>query len=234
VEEYEHLKGENVTAGIFWNVNPRWNLALRYDSAFVGDIDFKSYLLSTVATAPPMYEHRKMSFPESWTVAAAYRPFDKLTIAGQISRTDWDDFYIKTAGGDKFSLVDGRDFTDPSYTDFKPTYNVRVGAEYVLIPDNTDAELDYLWTLRGGLFLDQEPASGARTLGAVTPGDGKPDNFYGIAFGVGLQAFNRVNVDVAYQARYGRGVNADQIRGLNEFEEDILTQRFIVSTVIYF
>lgn len=234
-EEYDDLRGENITAGILWNVNPRWNLALRYDSAFTGDIDYETRTVGSNIVNPVFEEEsREMSFPDSWTLAAAYRPYDKLTLALSITRTDWNDFYIETAAGEKFSLVDGTGLDEARHTEFDPTYTVRFGWEYVLIPDNLDANLDWLWSLRGGVFLDQEPASGRSKFDPQDKGDGEPENFYGVALGVGVQAFNRVNVDFAYQVRHGEGVNSDRIRGLDGFEQDFTQHRFLVSTIIYF
>jgi hypothetical protein len=43
-----------------------------------------------------------------------------------------------------------------------------------------------------------------------------------------------VNIDVAYQARFGLGVDSDRISGLEGFEEDIVQHRFLLSAVIYF
>lgn len=234
-EEYEDLRGENITAGLLWNVNPRWNLALRYDSAFTGDIDYKSRIDgSNIVTPVVVDERREMSFPDSWTVGAAYRPYDKLTLALSITRTDWNDFYVETAAGEKISLIDGTGLDEPRHAKFDPTYTVRLGMEYVLIPDDLDANLDWLWSLRGGVFLDQEPASGRSKYDPNDKGDGDPEDFYGFALGVGLQAYNRVNVDVAYQLRHGDGVNSDRILGLPGFEQDFTQHRFLVSTIIYF
>ena len=111
---------------------------------------------------------------------------------------------------------------------------VRLGGEYVFIPKNTGVELNRLWSVRGGLFFDQEPASG-RSIAAGRPiGDGKPDNFYGFAAGVGLLAFQRFNFDVAYQFRYGNDVNSDFSTGVESFSEDVIQHRLVFSTVIYF
>ena len=60
------------------------------------------------------------------------------------------------------------------------------------------------------------------------------NNFYGFAVGAGLQLFNRFNLDLAYQLRYGRGVNSDLIRGIEGFEQDVLQHRVLLSTVVYF
>lgn len=240
-DKYEDFEGENVTAGLLWNVAPKWNLALRYDSAFEGELKYKSSttirnsLFPNMITQSSSKESQKMSIPETWTLGVAYRHSDRLTLALQISRTDWNDFYLKDESGTKTSLVDGTDLDDPdTKTKFDPTHSIRFGVEYVFIPKKPDSDLKYLWSLRGGLIYDEEPASGRSSFAPNSQGRGKPDRFYGFALGAGLQAFQRVNFDVAYQLRYGDNVKSDLVRGLPGFHEDLLQQRIIFSSIIYF
>ena len=142
---------------------------------------------------------------------------------------------MERASGDRFSLIDGVDIDDPdTAADFDATYALRLGAEYVLIPQTTGTELNRLWSLRGGLFFDQEPASGRSIASGDLRGDGEADNFYGFSAGVGLLAFQRFNFDVAYQLRYGNNVNSDFIGGVRDFDEDFLQHRLLLSTVVYF
>ena len=108
------------------------------------------------------------------------------------------------------------------------------GLRQVHIPKQPEDTLPRLWSLRGGLFYDEEPASGRPSGNRSIEGDGKPDRFYGFAVGAGLLAFQRVNIDLAYQFRYGNGVNGDFVRGVPGFEEDFIQHRVLLSTVIYF
>jgi hypothetical protein len=105
----------------------------------------------------------------------------------------------------------------------------------VLLPKIPEETLKYLWTLRGGLFRDEEPASGARQS-VLSPGrgSGNPEPFYGAAVGVGCQMFQRVNIDAAYQIRFGNDVNRDLVRGVKGFDEDVVQHRILLSTVVYF
>lgn len=240
LDEYEDFKGENFTAGLLWNVAPKWNLSLRYDSGFTGDIDFKKTItqfdsnLGDLPTQTFAFD-QEMSMPDTIGFGVAYRRNDRLTLALHVSRTDWNDFYLEDPTGKKTSLVDGTDLSNPdTYTHFDPTHSVRFGAEYVFIPKNTDSELKYLWSLRGGLIYDEEPASDRSTFDPNSSGHGTPDRFYGYALGVGLQAFRRVNVDLAYQYRRGDDVKSDRVRGLPGFSEDYRQHRVILSSIIYF
>lgn len=236
-ESYSDFKGENFTLGLLWNPHPKWNIALRYDTGFEGSMKYKV----TERRSNPFFgdmvtiEQRKMKVPDTWTLGVANRVNDRLTLSLQASYTDWDDFYITEGDGTRISLVDGTDIDNPiTKTDLDPTVSLRFGAEYVLIPKNLSENLDYLWILRGGLIWDQEPASGRSTFDPNSKGDGNPDNFYGFATGVGLQVKQRVNIDLAYQFRYGDDVKQDRVRGLDGFKEDLVQHRVILSTIIYF
>jgi long-subunit fatty acid transport protein len=102
------------------------------------------------------------------------------------------------------------------------------------LPKNLDSELNYLWTLRAGLFYDEEPASGRTDHTVTTKGDGEADPFYGFTLGLGLLVHQRANFDIAYQLRKGDGVNVDLVQGILGFEEDVIQHRVLLSAVIYF
>ena len=236
-EAYEDFSGENFTIGLLWNPHPKWNLALRYDSGFQGDLRYTRRQRATNVFGPVSTTNEKqwVRVPDTWTFGVAHRPSDRLTLALQASYTDWNDFYITEADGSRVSLIDGLNIDDPATeTDFDATWSVRFGAEYVFIPKDQSENLDYLWIARGGLIWDQEPASGRKLTGLPSRGDGEPDDFYGAAVGVGLQIKQRVNLDLAYQVRYGDDVKSDRVTGLRGFKEDLFQQRVILSTIVYF
>ena len=247
-DEYKNFHGLNAVAGLLWNVTDKWSLAARYDTAFTGKAGFTSDTRFVVNTLFPEMtpfgsiqdkttttaETRRIRFPASVALGTAYRFSDRFTLSFDVTRTDWNDFYVKDAQGARHSLVDFSNIDDTSArTHFQPTYTVRLGAEYAFIPRKLDVDLKNLWTLRGGLFYDEEPAT-HKPPGAETGGSGKPDPFYGLAFGVGWLTHQRVNVDLAYQLRWGSRVNADFIRGIDGFKEDTLQHRVLLSTVVYF
>lgn len=245
-ERYEDFTGENVTLGVLWSPLDRFSFGMRYDSAFTGKADYSSSTLFGQVELPSglinllpesSKERREVHFPDSLALGVAWRTSDKFTLSLDVTRTDWNDFYVKTADGTRRSLVDFSNLNNSwTRTKFDPTYTVRLGWEYVFLPKEPEEKLGHLWSLRGGVFFDQEPATD-KSDGFRWPGDngsGKADNFYGCALGVGLQLGQRVNLDAAWQLRYGPGVNSDLIRGLDGFEEDVVQQRFLVSTVIYF
>ena len=231
-EEYRDFSGENVSIGLLWNIRDAWSIGARYDSSFSGDADYRrrGYAMSLIPSSgflsvTPHWtkEKRKVRFPSSFALGVAHRFSDRFTMSMDVTRTDWNDFYVKDASGIRYSLINAQKldtfFTSPS---FRSTYTVRLGGEYVFIPEYPGEELDRLWSVRGGVFYDQQPASK------------RPDDFWGLALGVGLLMNNRVNVDMAYQFRCGRDVNADFVRGVRGFSEDVYQHRVLMSTVIYF
>ena len=249
-EKYEKFRGTNVTAGLLWAPTHRINIGLRYDSAFTGRtdyssrMDFVSSLLPSLTNSSVFHDHslqtrkerRYVRFPASAAIGTAFRANDRLTVSMDVTRTNWKDFYVEDSDGYRYSLVDfGRMNNTLVRPRFKPTWTVRLGAERVLIPKQPTEELGALWSLRGGLFYDEQPATGRhqdfRRL--FSYGTGKPERFYGFALGAGVLAGRRVNIDIAYQLRFGNNVNRDLIRGVRGFSEDVIQHRALISTVIY-
>ncbi|MBI2422691.1 MAG: outer membrane protein transport protein [Candidatus Hydrogenedentes bacterium] len=245
-ESYEDFSGENFTAGLLWKVNPRWSLGLRYDSAFSGAADYTSFdLEARLNLASPAFtpllnvnrfsEERRIHLPATWAVGAAWRANDRLTLALDISRTGWNGLYVKDSRGRRFSLVDGTDWSNGAQrTGFDPAWTVRLGAEYTFIPREPGLDLPRLWTLRGGLSYEEEPASNRSSRYYFSRGDGTPDVFYGASVGVGVLLGQRVNLDLAWQLRYGPDVNRDLNPGVDGFNDDEVRHRVMLSAVFYF
>lgn len=252
-EEYKDFQGENFTFGLFWSLNDRWSVGLRYETAFTADVDYRSTEMGvrladvtqfpiTRMPSPSIFvnaanEKRKVRLPATFAIGAAYRKSDRLTVALDLTTTDWNDFYVEDTRGLKRSLVDASPQNLSSgKTHFDRTYTVRAGFEYLFLPEQLEERLDHLWSVRGGLFYDQEPATGKKRRGGMFAdrGNGDPESFYGIAAGVGLLYRQSVNFDLAYQLRYGDAVNRDYYRGVPGFNEDVFQHRILLSAVIYF
>jgi long-subunit fatty acid transport protein len=224
-ERYENFRGENLSIGVLWSPTDRWSFGGRWDSSFTADVDFERRLVDSRGllgmpnlTLARSEERRRVRLPDTYAFGLAYRANDRFTVSADVSMTDWNDFWVEAENGIRTSLVNDAPIEE---VDFDDTYTIRLGAEYVRIPKNPTPSLDRLWTLRGGLFFDQEPATG------------RPDNYYGLALGVGLLLDQRVNLDFAYQLRWGPGVNQDSFRGA-PIDEDVFQSRFLVSTTVYF
>lgn len=229
---YDDLSGENLSIGLLWSVNDRWSVGARYDTAWTGRADYRSREraiglnldgFSPFIRLRSVREPRDIRFPATIAAGVACRVNDRLTLACDVSRTDWNDFWFRGRDGNRVSLVNAGNLDAILFApEFDATWTARAGAEYVFIPKHPTERLDHLWTVRGGLVYDEEPATGS------------PDTFWGVAAGAGYLWKQRVNIDLAYQLRWGRGVNADFFRGIRGFEEDVYQHRLLVSTVIYF
>ncbi|MBI1321014.1 MAG: hypothetical protein GC168_18980 [Candidatus Hydrogenedens sp.] len=244
-ERYENIRGQNVTVGLLWHATSKLSLGLRYDSPLHASSDYTSFdrdlsflpnaAMPGLVNVAWAREKRDLRLPDTWALGAAYRFNDRLTLALDVTRTDWNDVYVASRRGMRYSLIDGADLNNPLRRNhFDPVYAVRLGAEYAFIPRQRGETLDYLWTMRGGVFLEQEPASGRDPRRRFAPGDGTPDDFYGVTVGVGVLLKQRVNIDLAYQYRFGNNVNGDLNPGVAGFEADEESHRLVLSTVVYF
>jgi len=231
-EHYTDFRGENLSLGVLWNPTSKISVGARYDTAFTGKVDYRLYAWrldgpfgpgrAGTANAAAKSERRAVRLPASVAVGGAYRFSDRLWAAFDVTRTDWNDFWFQEASGERRSLINAVNIESRDAERFRPTITARLGFERLLLPEELEETLDRLYTLRGGVFYDQEPAAG------------KPDDFYGAALGIGVLMNQRVNLDAAYQVRFGRGVNRDFFRGIPGFNEDVVQHRVLMSTVIYF
>lgn len=244
-ERYADVRGESVTLGALWHATPKLSLGLRYDSKLEAKAHYTAVdhdlrlvpnpAMPIVVNTSTVDEQRTLRFPDTFSLGAAYRKNDRLTFSLDISRTDWNSAEVETAAGKRYSLIDGADLDNPlRRTRFDAVHALRLGTEYLFLPNQRGETLDYLWSVRGGLFLEQEPASGRNPRRPLAPGDGRPDNFYGASLGVGLLMKQRINIDAAYQYRFGDDINGDLNPGVAAFRADEDSHRFILSTVIYF
>ncbi|MDP2325467.1 MAG: outer membrane protein transport protein, partial [Gammaproteobacteria bacterium] len=98
-EAYEDFEGENWTLGLLWDINDRWKLGMRYDTAFTGEVDYERRgRLYREGVRPPFVslnkkEKRHVRFPDSLALGVAYRANDRLTLSMDVTRTDWHDFH---------------------------------------------------------------------------------------------------------------------------------------------
>ena len=236
-EEFSDFEAESHSLGILWNFHPQWQFGARYETPFTATLKRTAISSSTQDTAPsvPQTSRITMHFPDTLAVGLAYRPNDRWTIALDLSRTDWHDFFLQDENGVRFSLLDGLPLNGDVSVDPDPTYTVRLGFEYLFLPRRPRETLKRLWSIRGGVQYDQEPATGTALaeLEGIEP-DTSPDDFYVLAVGAGIQLNQRINLDFAYQLRYGSNVNREFLPRIEGFSEDVLQHRVLISTVIYF
>lgn len=230
IEEYEDFDGTNYTFGLLYRPFERFQIGAVFNTKFAADVKYtQTFRLHGAATSVNR-ENRRMEFPSSFGLGVAYRfPNDKLTVSLDVTRREWDEFVEIDRRGVRTSPITGLGkFMSPA----DPTYTVRMGAEYVFV-DQSKPIQRYLPSLRAGMFYDPEPAGGQKDywfgLGKVT---GEPDDYYGVTLGAGVLIRNRVNVDFAYQYRWGNDVRKDTFAQPGT-AADVDQHEFYLSTVIY-
>jgi long-chain fatty acid transport protein len=92
---------------------------------------------------------------------------------------------------------------------------VRIGGEYLFIPRTGITVIP----LRAGLFYDPEPS------------EGDVKNFYGFSVGSGI-AYKGVIFDMAYQFRWGKGVDTGNL--IQGSEADVYQHTFLASLILHF
>ena len=135
---------------------------------------------------------------------------DKFTIAGDVYRTEWSDYWIKDRNGSKSPLT-GK---PRQQSHIQNTTQVRIGGEYLFVFERT------LVPLRLGAFYDPEPS------------DKNPDDYFGISVGTGMMLGNVV-LDCAYIFRWARDVGGDAV-GIPQSDADFDQHRLIVSMIYHF
>lgn len=155
IEEFKNFTGENYVFGVLWNATDKWNIGLRYDSSFTGEVDYSrqtdALLVSFGGGMPTEFrqsssakEEWKVKFPWTEAIGMSYRFTDRFTLAADVSISDWGDSYVKDESGNRLSIIDGLPRNDVAYTHVERNLVARLGAEYVFIPKELSENLDYL------------------------------------------------------------------------------------------
>lgn len=248
-DKFTGYEATNYTIGALYKPNDRWGIGVVYHTRYTAKVDRENvtrniYTMGAMPTAGRI-THSKLEFdwPAAAAVGVSYRfPNDKLTLSLDVTRIDWDDFVkkIKHAAMGSFIL---QDKVSPitglpkSLSPHDPTWTLRLGGEYVFVQPRKPKQ-NYLPSVRAGLFYDPEPAGGRKdSFWGPVRGDGEADDYYGFAFGAGVLIRNRVNIDAAYQYRWGNNVERDTLAGgflETDFDEDVRSHTLSLSTVIYF
>ncbi|MEK7793541.1 MAG: outer membrane protein transport protein, partial [Candidatus Hydrogenedentota bacterium] len=264
VENFSDYSAINFTIGALYKPNERWSVGVVYHSHYDAEVDYEKRTrtqFGVIPIPPVRIEHQRLKFewPSATGVGVAYRfPNDKLTLSFDVTRREWDNFVKRENRLAPFpALVGGAlppAISVPGFLNSRrvspitnlplrlsphdPTWSVRFGGEYVFVDEKKPIQ-NYLPSIRAGLFYDPEPASGAEDRFLLPPKrTGDPDDYYGVALGAGMLIKDRVNVDVAYQYRFGTNVKRDTFAGNFPFEigfdSDVHQHFFYLSTVIYF
>jgi long-subunit fatty acid transport protein len=213
------FSGINGNIGLLWNVYGPFTLGAVYKTPFLAD------LKRTSKTASIIWENGRylnseyhnwdiaynMHIPASYGIGISYRHSDAWTVAFDLYRTEWSNFWITDDAGKKNALT-GRFMSQGAPTD---TTQVRLGTEYLFIKDK------YVVPVRFGLFYDPEPAIKS------------PDDYYGFSLGTGY-ATERISFDIAYQFRAGKKVDSDIASAIPGSSASVTQHSVLVSLIYYF
>ncbi len=206
------FNGMNFNFGIMWNINSYLTLGAVYKTPFTADLHYReTYKAQNTSLIVIADEAQEMRMPQSYGIGLACRFSDQFMMDLDVYRTDWQDYYLRQADGRELSLFTGQ---DRSLSDTDPTYQVRLGGEYLFILNN------FVIPCRAGVFYDPEPTAN------------KPDDFYGASLGSGIVK-GSFAWDVAYQFRWGNDVRKVRL-GTEEVGQDVEQHTIYTSLIYYF
>ena len=216
------FSGFNMNFGLLWDINRYFTVGGVLKTPFTAKLKHeKRKLVHMVYPDNPEYDSidyfplqkddQRLKMPIAYGIGLAVKPTDRLAFDLDIYRIEWDDFVLRDAFGNESNPITG---LPKAESDIKPTYHIRLGAEYVFLLKKMTI------TPRAGLFSDPEPASG------------RPDDFYGFGVGAGI-TYGSFAIDWAYQYRFGENVEGDSIKGENS-PADVKQHLFYSSVIYYF
>ena len=225
VEENYRFKGFNMNLGLMWQLfaqdEQKLTLGVVIKTPFKADIHHSRYerLSESYDGAPPVQSeiyneyNEKLNMPLSFGLGLAWQLSDNLTLAGDVYRTNWNNFEYTDFNGNKFSPISSK---PSNQSDISATYQVRFGGEYRII--SQEFGKNYIIPLRAGIFYDPAPA------------EGSTDNYYGISIGGGI-AYATWVFDIAWQYRFGNNVNTQILTNRN-FSQDV-AEHTLYGSVFY-
>jgi len=220
---YKDFRAENWTLGLLWKITSRVQLGCVYKTPFRARVKCEY----TILRRPNPYQYPngifydpsdeiiyQVDFPAAYGMGLSFRVGDSWTVAGDITRTEWQDYKIVGSNGQAIGPFAGPDGQVPNKD---ATHTVRLGVEYAKILSKT------IIPLRCGIFYDPEPSIGA------------PQDFYGMSLGFGI-VINRLAIDLSYQYRFGNEVNGNEL-GITEAPTSIkgkIRQNSLLSSLIFY
>ncbi len=206
------------------NINRR-NDQFRVQTTSIPDSDTTNSIVSDVPpTTTTNFSEVELEFP--WIIGAgvAWRPNDEWTVSMDVTWTDWSDYTF--VDDEEEALLGSKAVKNPftgqplGSGKLDDTYTVRLGSEYIFIVDK------YLIPIRWGVGYDP------------TPSVDEVDNFYTINFGIGVQINEKMNLDIAYEYRWGKDVNGPFLQEHQNTDvngtQDVAQHRILTSLIYYY
>ena len=224
----EDFYGVNATLGALWAANEKLTLGAAVDLPWTGygkqtkQINhqvstFNSNLVEVANSSFQETQKRDVeyTFPLYWSVGALWRWSDRFYTSMDASRTHWSDYSYKAEGEERINPING----DPhSSSELDDCWSVRLGGEYLCMLSWMEIPL------RGGVFWEQRPATGA------------PDEYWGFSLGSGISLGKepgRAVLDVAYIFEQGNNVMGSLLPG-QAVHSDVNKHQLFVSAIWHF
>jgi long-subunit fatty acid transport protein len=215
------FRGFNANMGILWNITERLSLGavlktpfkadLRHEHSFSHAVEYPEFPDYGSISANTFESDESLDMPMSYGMGLAYKISKKITVSVDAYRTEWDDFVQTDAKGKEISPITGLSVGE---SDISPTYQVRMGAEYLWITEK------FIIPLCAGVFYDPAPAQGS------------PDDFFGFSIGSGI-GWKQFHFDFSYQYRFAHNVGSSALKEW-DFSEDTAEHTVYSSLVIHF
>ncbi len=161
--------------------------------------------------SPPHTNSTTINMPLVLGGGVAWRPSEPLTVALDVTWTQWSQFTMRGWDGRSYNPISNTYLYRGRCED---AYAVRLGTEYVVPCGACQIPL------RCGVGYDPEP------------GIEEIVNYYTANIGTGVQ-WDRYALDAAYEARWGNDVHTAALYGYNRGTEDILQHRILISLILY-
>ncbi|UCD32549.1 MAG: outer membrane protein transport protein [Desulfobacterales bacterium] len=221
-DKYSQFRGINANIGLLWDINQYLTIGAVFKTPFEASLlheynfeqtqTFGEPLNTTVTSQQRLKEDVDLDMPMSFGLGVAWRFSDAFSMDFDVYWTDWSEYILTDGQGNKFSPIDGRPKSESNVDD---TIQARLGGEYLFIFEDKNMVVP----VRAGVFYDPEPS------------EGSPKDFYGISVGSGL-AYKRFIFDMAYQLRWGKGVDTGNLIATSE--ADITQHTLLASVILHF
>ena len=214
---FEVEDGDSYVIGGAYRFNKFWNLGIVIKPSYTLDVKHTRFIINRQddpegnnrTEDPPL--DSEFDFPAILGAGISWRPKDTLIVSSDVTWTDWSDFTFKEKNK-KTNPISSRPVNEGKLDD---TVTIRAGCEVLLIRDN------HIIPFRFGFGYDPAPAID------------NVDDFYTVNMGTGIQFLEHLNLDIAYEFRWGNNVNSDTFQGFDA-SEDIRQHRVLASMIYYF
>jgi long-chain fatty acid transport protein len=181
-----HFRGQDwalgATPAIMWKIDDRNTIAAVYRSGYTMQYSGQARVgLDGRTVAGPSHGWGELAFPQTATLAYAFRPVDRLKVEADVTWTDWDVVRNITLSSQNPA------FNQRIPSDWKSGFTYRLGTEYGFASH---------WTVRGGYAFGQN-AVPSSTFSPLVP----DSNYHLFAVGLGYGQDNW-SIDAAYQFIY--------------------------------